>query len=37
MVHFSKERMASVIDSHDRCWRGELNRALIRVHITDRS
>ena len=34
-IHFDKTRMASVIDNHDRWWRGELNRALIRCTITD--
>lgn len=34
-VHFDKTRMAAVIDNHDRWWRGELNRALIRGTVTD--
>ena len=34
-VHFSAERMAAVLDAHDRWWRGELGRPLIRATITD--
>ena len=34
-VHFSKERMQKVISDHDRWWRGELGRPLIRASITD--
>ena len=34
-VHFDLERMAAVKENHDRWWRGELDRPLTSVTITD--
>ena len=34
-IHFSKERLETVIGNHARWWRGELDRALLRVTVTD--
>ena len=34
-VHFSRERMAEVLANHDKWWRGELDRPLTSVTITD--
>lgn len=34
-VHFTADRMAQVADAHEKWWRGELDRPLIRVHVTD--
>ena len=34
-IHFTEERMKKVIADHDRWWRGELGRPLVRASITD--
>ena len=33
-IHFDKERMQSVIDAHERWWRGELDRPLVRAAVS---
>jgi 5-methyltetrahydrofolate--homocysteine methyltransferase len=32
-IHFSKDRMAQVLENHDRWWRGELGQPLVKVFI----
>lgn len=34
-IHFDMERMARAVDSHERWWRGELERPLVRIVIPD--
>ena len=34
-VHFDRSRLETVIDAHERWWRGELDRPLVKGVVSD--